>query len=47
MLDGSVQEIYERSSKIIFSMIKDIAKMKKIVSYKQRGKITNLKDWLQ
>ncbi len=43
MLDGSAQEIYERSSKIIFSMIKDIIKMKKIVSYKQKGKITKFK----
>ena len=46
MLDGSAQEIYERSSKIIFSMIKDIAKMKKIVFISREERLQNLKDWL-
>ena len=42
-LKGSAQEIYERSSKIIFDMIKEISKMKKIISYKQKGKVTKFK----
>ena len=43
LLDGSAQQIYERSSKIIFDMIKEIIKMKKITSFKQSGRITKFK----
>ena len=42
-LRGSAQEIYERSSKIIFKIILKIIKMKKITSYKQKGKIVKFK----
>ena len=42
-LKGSAQEIYERSSKIIFDMIKEITKMKKIISFEQKGKVTKFK----
>ena len=42
-LDGSAQQIYERSSKIIFEMIKEIINMKKIISFKQKGKVINFK----
>lgn len=42
-LDGSAQQIYERSSKIIFEMIKEIVKMKKIISFKQKGRVTKFK----
>ena len=43
LLNGSAQQIYERSSKIIFDMIKEIIKMKKITSFKQSGRITKFK----
>lgn len=42
-LNGSAQQIYERSSKIIFEMIKEIINMKKIISFKQKGKVINFK----
>lgn len=42
-LDGSAQQIYERSSKIIFEMIKEIINMKKIISFKQKGRVTKFK----
>lgn len=43
LLDGSAQQIYERSSKIILDMIKEIIKMKKIITFKQKGKVTKFK----
>jgi len=43
VLNGSAQQIYERSSKIIFNMIKKIIKMKKIITHKQKGQIINFK----
>ena len=42
-LNGSAKSIFENSSKIIFQMIKDISKIKKIKSVKQKGKVTNFK----
>lgn len=42
-LKGSAQEIYERSSTIIFQMILKIIKMKKINTYKQKGKVVRFK----
>jgi len=43
VLNGSAQQIYEQSSKIIFNMIKKIIKMKKIITHKQKGQIINFK----
>lgn len=42
-LEGSAQEIYERSSTIIFKMILEIIKMRKIKTYKQKGEIVKFK----
>ena len=42
-LRGSAQEIYEKSSKIIFKLIFDIIKMKKINRYKQKGNVVKFK----
>ena len=42
-LSGSAKVIFENSSKIIFQIIKDISKMKKIKSVNQKGKITYFK----
>lgn len=42
-LSGSAQNIYSRSSDLIFEMIKNIAYKKKLKTFKQRGKVTYFK----